>query len=258
MRHLRRLSSLRLGVALATVVMVALGTILWLRTSQLQNDSIQTGQARINSPYQPVAMAGTQRPTALFVGDDFTAGFGGVGMNAYPYIVCASIGLNCNVDAQPGTGLLDGVDGQAPGAYRLVDRLATDHKAYKADVVIVDAGRNDLDKPTDAYIAALRQYLEKVRQLWPAAALVVISPSYVSAQPEPAYTERMPMIAQVAESAGAILIDPVAEGWYAGTDPSTLLIPEGTYPNQAGHRLIAGKLADSLESHGIGQPRGDV
>lgn len=252
MRRLQWIHSSRLCLALMLVSVAVLGVAIWLRTSHAEDAA--ASQKQIETPYQPVPMARTQRPTALFVGDGFTAGYGGVGPNGYPYIVCASLGLNCNVDAQTGTGFVDDGRQDFTNTQRLIDRLSTDQMIYTADVVIVDAGRNDLDEAPDAYGAALQQYLEEVKRLWPAATIVVIEPSYIAADPEPGYGNRIPVIRHMTESVGGILIDPVAEGWYVGVDASTLEIPEGTYPNQAGHRLIANKLAGSLQSHGIGQP----
>jgi lysophospholipase L1-like esterase len=253
MRIFRRFHLLRVFVVLACVAVTILGVMLWLRASHLENTAASVEQFA-DSPYRPVSMKGTQRTSALFVGDDFPAGYGEVSRNAYPYIVCSSIGLNCNVDAQTGTGFVNDGRDHLTGTFRLIDRLQTDRKIYEANLIIVDAGRNDLDAPTDVYGAALERYLREVSQLWPAAKIVVIAPSHLSAEPYSDYTDRIPMISQIVDSARGILIDPVAERWYVGVDTSALVLPDGVHPNQRGQEFIAKKLGESLLSNGIGQP----
>lgn len=251
MRILGRFNALRTFILLASVVVTILGVMIWIRASRVEN--MAASEQSADTPYRIVSMEGTQRPSALFAGDEFTAGYGGIGTNAYPYIVCDSIGLNCNVDAQTGTGFVNMDREHSPGTSRLIDRLPADRMVYAVDIVIVDAGRNDLGTPINAYGEALRQYLSEVSQSWPAAKIVVIAPSFLSPEPGSDYPDLISMISSITESFGGVLIDPVAEGWYQGVDLSTIEISDGIHPNQAGHRLIASKLVESLQSHGIGQ-----
>jgi lysophospholipase L1-like esterase len=87
--------------------------------------------------------------TALWVGDSFTVGEG-AGVSAgstYPFLVSERLGWRCAVDAQCGTGFLN--DGWAASAdyARLLGRLPTTAREVAADVVVVDAGRNDAGYP---------------------------------------------------------------------------------------------------------------
>ena len=253
MRILGRFHALRTFVVLAFAVVAILGVVIWLRASHVESKAASEQPAA--TPYRIVSMEGAQRPSVLFAGDEFTAGYGGIGTNAYPYIVCDSIGLNCNVDAQTGTGFVNVDRVNSPGTVRLIDRLPTDRMIYAAaDVVVVDAGRNDLGTPINEYGEALQHYLREVKRSWPAAKIVVIAPSFLSAEPDTDYGARISIIRQITESYGGVLIDPVAEGWYQGVDLSTLELSDGIHPNQAGHRLIAKKLTELLIDHGIGQP----
>ncbi len=104
----------------------------------------------------------------------------------------------------------------------------------------------------EVYGKALEQYLQQVSRLWPTAKIVVIAPSYLSAEPYSDYGTRITLISKIVESFGGIVIDPIAEGWYEGVDVSTLLLSDGVHPNQAGHLFIAKKLGESLRNHGIG------
>ena len=251
-RFLPRFRALRTFVVLASALVFMLGGAIWLRTTHAENAPASVQQTS-DSPYHPTPLARTQRPTALFVGDDFTAGYGGIGRNAYPRMVCDVLRMNCNVDAQAGTGLIDDGRDFSDISVRLIDRLPADQRLYTADVVIVDAGRNDLEVAPEAYGKALEQFLLRVTKIWSDAKIVVIAPSYLSSNPDSNYDARISVISNVVKSFHGILIDPLAERWYEGADVSTLLLFNNVHPNQTGHEFIAEKLEQSLRNRGIGQ-----
>jgi lysophospholipase L1-like esterase len=217
-------------------------------------DAAAAAQQPSSTPYSLAPMERTPRPTALFIGDDFAAGYEGVYVYAYPYIVCDVFDLNCNVDAQSGTGFLNNGQRYSPKNSQLVDRLPRDHLIYDANLVIIDAGRNDVEVGLEGYGQAMEQYLREVKQFWPAAKIVVMAPSYMSADPYPEYADMISIMGQITESFGGVLIDPVAEGWYDGVDLSIYQAPDRKHPNQAGHQLIAQKLAESLIRRGLIAP----
>jgi lysophospholipase L1-like esterase len=161
--------------------------------------------------------------------------------------------MNCNVDAQVGTGLVSDGRKFSSDTFRLIDRLPTDQMLYAADVVIVDAGRNDLEVPPTIYGNALEQYLRRVTEIWLGTKIVVIAPSYLSPEPYVDYDARISVISKVVKSFGGILIDPLAEGWYEAANVSILLLPDNVHPNQSGHQFIALKLEQSLLNRGIGK-----
>lgn len=256
-RAFRRFSKWRIAVALGLAVVVALGIVSWHRTSQVER--IAAVRSPASGEYETASMARIQRQSALFVGDDFTVGRG-AGMDEidypYAYVVCDWLALNCNVDAQSGTGFVNDGRNYSPENSRLVDRLVRDRTVYQADVVIVDAGRNDNDLGPEEYGQAMEEFVREVVRFWPTARLVVIAPAAFSADPYPGYAERVSVIGQIAHSYGGVLIDPVAQGWYAEIGESEIQASDNTLPNQAGHYLIAKKLAESLERDGALIPRG--
>jgi lysophospholipase L1-like esterase len=199
-------------------------------------------------------MARTQRPTALFLGDDFAAG-NDVIAYAYPQMVCDLFGLNCNVDAQSGTGFVNDGRNYSTQNSRLIDRLPRDQRIYGADLVIIDMGRNDVEVGPEAFGQAMEQCLREVRRFWPAAQIVVIAPSQLSAEPYPEYADRISIGRQITDSFGGVVIDPVAEGWYDGVDVSTIETSDHIHPNLDGHWLIARNFAESLQRHGIVAPK---
>lgn len=203
--------------------------------------------------YGAVVLETPKRQSALFVGDDFPAGYGGVGRNAYPQITCYSIGLDCGVDAQPGTGFVNDGRDYSPTTFPLIDRLPTDQKLFDPDFVIVDAGRNDNQAPVPVQATATSRYFRQVSRIWPAAQLIAIAPYYLSPGPDPDYEARIELLRPIVAEHGGLLIDPAAEGWYDGVDEATMLQIDGLHPNQTGQEFIARKLAKSLQDRRIGQ-----
>jgi lysophospholipase L1-like esterase len=248
MRTLPRFHTLRSSVVLLLVVVATLGALIWLRTSKVE-DAAAASQQQFSTPYRPAPMERALRPTVFFVGDDFAAGYHGV--YAYPRVMCDWYGLNCNVDAQPGTGFLNNGRDYSMSNSRLIDRLPRDRRMYNANFVVIDAGRNDLAAGVEAYGRAIEQYLTEVKRIWPAAQIAVVAPWYLSAEPYPYYSDLVSAIGHITEAFGGVLIDPLAEGWYNGVDVSTIQTSDHLHPNQAGHLLIGRKLAESLQYHGL-------
>lgn len=252
MRWLARFDALRLFVALASIIGLVLGCVILFGAANDDNLA-KSGRGPGNAPYGPVVMKETQRPSALFIGDDFPAGYGGIGRNAYPQIVCYSIGLNCGVDAQTGTGFVNDGREYSSSSFQMIDRLPTDQKLYDPDFVIIDAGRNDLQTEPPVLGEAVARYLRQVKRMWPEAKIVVIAPYYLTTSPDPDYGARISLLSPIVAAQDGMLIDPVAEGWYEGVDESSMLQPDGFHPNQAGQEFLAKKLGESLQDRGIGQ-----
>jgi hypothetical protein len=108
---------------------------------------------------------------ALWVGDSFTAGEGALVPAAltYPHLESSRLGWACHVDAQNGTGFVSDGHPASPDCAPLIHRLPDDVRRYTADVVIVDAGRNDVDASIPRLQAAILEYLTAVRTAYPAA-----------------------------------------------------------------------------------------
>jgi lysophospholipase L1-like esterase len=242
-----RSRSLRAVSACALVAALALGSfVLW--HSSTDDVASATGA---NGQQPPASMELTRRPSLLVVGDDYASGYGGVPRNAYPYILCNTVGVNCNVDAQTGTGLLNDGRTYSPGMHRLIDRLTTDYERYNVDIVVVDAGRNDLQAPLTSLSSTLDRYLTRVGQLWPDARVVVLAPAQLTNEQAPDYPARTAAMSDVVARHRGILIDPAADGWYNDVDLSTIRAEDGLHPSPLGHQLIARKLGEALQRYGI-------
>ncbi len=241
--------SLRAVCASLLVATLLLGSIVLWRSSHHDVPEVTATIAADVRPQAPMEL--THRPSLLVVGDDFASGYGGIPRNAYPYILCNSVNVNCNVDAQSGTGLLNDGRAYSPDVQRLTERLEKDYEWYNVDLVVVDAGRNDSRAPVTSLSRALDKYLARVAQLWPDARIVVLAPAQLSSVQAPDYPARVAAMGDVVSRHGGVLIDPAAEGWYDGVDLSTIRTEDGLHPTPLGHQLIARKLGEALHRYGI-------
>jgi hypothetical protein len=129
------------------------------------------------------------------------------------YTTCAAaddLGWTCRLDAEQGTGFLS--DGRSfdQRFATLPDRLRTITPA--PDVVVIDAGRNDLDVyAAHALAEAIATYAADVRAAYPDATLVEVVP-WTRDQTAP-----VPELPEVVRTAMGLqqgyVVDPWADGW---------------------------------------------
>jgi lysophospholipase L1-like esterase len=193
-------------------------------------------------------------PSVLFVGDSFTAGTGVQNeVDAYPALVARGARWNVHVDAQGATGFI--ADGKGTGngdTSRLIDRLAEDGRQFPVvDLLIIDAGRNDLGYPTEEIAAAMSEYLAKARRQWPEAKIVQILPAFLMSRPYDTYPDLLGRINSSLAAVDGTLIDPFAEGWYTDVNVDSLVVSDKVHPNWLGSAHIADRLLASLRDKGI-------
>ncbi|MCX6473847.1 SGNH/GDSL hydrolase family protein, partial [Rhodococcus sp. (in: high G+C Gram-positive bacteria)] len=107
----------------------------------------------------------------------------------------------------------------------------------------------------------MTSYIDTVRDAWPDARLVIIVPTYVTPVPYDGYDQFVSALRSYGESVAATVIDPVADGWYADVDLTTLKFEDGVHPNAVGNAVIAQKLVESLTASGVireGAPNGGI
>jgi lysophospholipase L1-like esterase len=204
---------------------------------------------------QSLAGPGPTRPSALFVGDSFYAGSGTSGPDAaYACLTAQMMDWVCNLDAQGGTGYV--ADGSPNDANfgPFAERLPDDFTRYRADVIIVDGGRNDVNADVNGVHTAAANYLRAVRSNWPKATLVVVVPAYMASTPQnfPFGVELGQRLRDTLQPLGGILIDPMADGWIPATNVGALMSADGVHPNPDGHRYLAEHLRDELLDAGLG------
>jgi lysophospholipase L1-like esterase len=186
---------------------------------------------------------------ALWVGDSFTAGERALGPASmtYPYLVSARLGWSCHVDAQNGTGFVNDGYAASPDCAPLLHRLPDDVRRYAADIVIVDAGRNDAEASTSALRQAVVEYLEALRAAYPTARLVLLAPSLFDRVQPPDYRRVAAVLRVAAPTYRAVVVDPAETGAFqeAGHDRS-LVCDDGFHPSAAGQSFYADVLTRLL------------
>jgi len=186
------------------------------------------------------------RTVSLWLGDSYTAGTGADSLHSgEACLTAAKLDWLCKVDAQGGTGFL--ADGHINSSKfkPLRGRLRATAAKYEADIVVIDAGRNDGSAAEEDLRAAVASYVEDVHGAWPRAKIVAISPYFVSSRSRPLGDWFVNFERDVVERYEGIFIDPIEDGWAGQRDGLTL--PDGVHPNQAGHEYIAEHLSRTLK-----------
>lgn len=215
------------------------------------------GPGEAPAAQQPAAAVATypaapEQVAALFVGDSFTAGTGAADQqHAESCLTAAELGWICNLDAQGGTGFVADGRADSPTSGPLASRLAQTHQHYLADVIVVDAGRNDAALPAAQVRGAVTAYLKALRAAWPEAELVLVAPYFLDST-SPLGTPGTAFLRAQAERFDAQLIDPVGEGWVRDDRTSGLTVEDGVHPSPEGHAYLARHLVEDLRRLGLG------
>ncbi|MCK8672781.1 SGNH/GDSL hydrolase family protein [Rhodococcus sp. NPDC003382] len=193
------------------------------------------------------------RPSALFIGDSYTAG-NGLAEMSYACTTAVEMGWLCNLSAVPGTGYISGgpanrfvVDeysGRSTSFTERIPRLATVHDP---DVVVLDGGRNDLFPPSEDVYREMVATIEDVRRTWPEAAVVFVRPRFLT-DPADDLGFDDAFIARLATEPAAqdvLFVDPIAS--MIDRDTSRLLAEDRRHPNALGSQAIGAALTESLE-----------
>lgn len=165
----------------------------------------------------------------------------------YPDTVADKMGWTLALDVQDGTGFLPGVDDVVPARVPFGERLDRDAATYHADYVLIDGGRNDLNEPPERVVAAADEYINRVHAKWPKAKVVVIAPNSATAEEPASYAAVAQGLHSTADTAGAYLIDPLAQRWYGDVDPTFLRLPDDTHLNANGDTYYADKIIENFK-----------
>ena len=230
----------RSGIYATAAAVMAL-TVVSLASYELRSTEPPRSQIEANDVAPLVAMKFDYKPTLLVVRDSYSV--------IYPDLVADRMGWSLALDGQDGTGFVRGSDTNNAAAVPFMDRLDGDAATYHVDYVLIDGGRNDFGESAESVIAAADEYIEKVRSDWPKAKVVIILP----ATPDETAnnSEVADGLRRTAESRGAYVIDPVAQGWYHDIDVKSLLWQDGTHLNVDGETYYADKIVENLKHMGF-------
>jgi hypothetical protein len=229
-----------------TVVAVLASTVVGLAYYGLRSTEPPRGQAEPRDVAPLVSIMFDYKPTLLVVRDSYAIG--------YPDLVADRMGWSLVLDGQDGTGFVRSIDLHNPKRVPFIDRLDADAATHRVDYVLIDGGRHDLGEPPESVVAAADEYITKVRSDWPKAKIIVMLPASATADETANYPAVADGLRRTAESFGAFVIDPVAQGWYRDIDVKPLLRQDGdgTQLNGDGETYCADKIIESLKLMGVG------
>lgn len=206
----------------------------------------------------------------LFLGDSYTIGPTSLPDLGYACLTASALGWNCNLAAQAAAGYISGgpehrtprtAGNAGQESFSLFERIPRMRALYDADVVVLDAGRNDLSYGTENLDNLLVYTVERAQAAWPQARIVVIAPWLMTKVDLHAGGDSTgPSVASSMEERlrsdpafdGVVFLSPPALGWFDNEDVSALMAEDGIHPNLLGHQIIARKLTAALTAAGIG------
>lgn len=231
LRHIGSIAAVRIKFA-------ALVALLALLTACSGNPHTPAVSFRPQQPQPPFAGIA---PVAV-IGDSDTVGseVGGRGANSWPKVVEKILGkqqVAINAVVQGGSGYVN------PG--NIKDGVFADHVGRivnSADrVVVLFGSRDDADVLTSRLIDAVRGTLAKAKAAAPGAGFIVIGPTWPGEDPPAGVLQARDVVRSQAHEFGATWVDPIAEGWFV--DRPDLIGADGIHPNDAGHFVMAERLA---------------
>jgi lysophospholipase L1-like esterase len=182
--------------------------------------------------------------TVVFLGDSYTSGWNGAGLgaNGWPAIVDRARGWKTVNLAVPGTGFVNpGWTGQ-PVRTRVSAAISK-----RPAVVFLATGHNDSRWSAATIAGAADSVIDRLHRDLPDAVLVIVAPIWPNGRPPTRCLVLRDHLRRKAASVGAIFVDPLAEGWFAGAS-HRFIGGDGIHPTNAGHRHIADRVLADLAS----------
>jgi acyl-CoA thioesterase-1 len=197
--------------------------------------------------------APTRPPSALFIGDGWTAGTGEVDRErSFACLTATSLGWICNNAGEAGTGYL--ADGDSGRPY--LQRIAAYQRLYAADYVVVSGGSADDGAPLALRVAAAGRTLDAVHAAFPRARVVVVGPFAIGDNAGRDLRRFDTALRDDARRRGWLYVETLDPPWIPARLAPGLMSEDGDTPTAAGHGHLAGMLSAALKSAGIrpGEP----
>jgi lysophospholipase L1-like esterase len=179
---------------------------------------------------------------AVFLGDSYTTGWkgAGIGSHGWPALLSAAQGWRAINLAVAGTGFINpGWTNQPVGA-RVSEAIR-----QRPDVVFIAAGHNDSRWSAAATGQAADEAIDRLHHALPDAQLVIVGPIWPSGTAPSRCLQLRDHLRRTAASVGAIFVDPLAEGWFVGSN-RRFIGADGIHPTDAGHRVMADRILGAL------------
>jgi lysophospholipase L1-like esterase len=214
------------GAALRGVVVLALLAVL-------------TGCSEPERPGSTPAGADTGQ-LVTFVGDSWTHGVGATRSRGFPVLTAEILGWDYVELGVSGSGyVVPGVD--APFRSRITAAVAGD-----PDVIVVQGSLNEQGVDVAELSRAARDTLARLREeADPATEILVVGAPYTPGTNRARIDGVNEAVSGAADAVGLRFVDPAVQNW---TDPDDAgLWADPIHPNDAGHRLVAERLAPIIE-----------
>lgn len=207
-------------------------------------------------PYESryVEPVGSKPIAVAVLGDSFTTGtdYGGVGSSGWPNLATLALrerGINVAMarGAQKGAGWV------TPNSEGFVfSREAIRNVSAATSLVVLFGSLNDGAAPLDELTVGVADTLSNIKRTAPNAELLVIGPPTLG-RGTPDEPGRIPAIRDAikaqAEAAGAAFVDPITENWFNNPE---LIGADGIHPTDAGHEMMAAKIAPLIAAQVAG------
>jgi len=193
-------------------------------------------------PATPVSLPAGAK--AVFLGDSYTTGWNGAGLGrrGWPALVTRARHWHMANLAVAGTGFMNpGWTGQPIGS-----RVPAVIR-QRPDVVFIVGGHNDSRWSSATTATAADKVILRLHQALPDAVLVVVAPIWSNGRPPQRCLDLRDHLRRTARSVGAVFVDPLREGWFAGKRQH-MIGPDGLHPTDAGHRFIADQFVTALSA----------
>ena len=184
-------------------------------------------------------------PFVVFLGDSYTQGVGGDGVN-WPEIVATARGWDVANLARGGTGYVT-VSGESGCGRTYCGTYSEASKEIIGSprVIFISGGRNDLGAPLTEIATAAGSLIQDLRERYPDATFVLVNPWQDDDPPPGQFRDLGPALKQVAVEHEAIYID---TGQPLAGKPE-LVSKDSIHPNADGYRALAAAIDKALEGH---------
>ncbi|GAA4384112.1 hypothetical protein GCM10023147_04090 [Tsukamurella soli] len=206
--------------------------------------------AGVATPKPPAAHLAQE---VAVVGASIADGMGAPPGGGWAELLADDLGVRADVSADPGAGFVArGVAKEGP-MWRLLPALQLDR--VHPDVVLVQAGHNDVGEPLLPVIVSVTRLFEAIHTLTPDSVIGLISVFPTGDEPSAAARTTDAAIVAAARTAvpDVFVFDPITGRWHFPR------LRDGLHPTEAGHEWIAqrltGPLRDALDPHQRNSPR---
>lgn len=182
-------------------------------------------------------------PRVYFYGDSWTHGASAAPGRGFPAVVGQALGWRVQLGPDnSGSGYVHTYVADHPVLPQSAAALPPIH----ADLIVLEAGTNDIPGPLDHFWNAVKQTVRTLKRKSHGAPVVLVGPaSFDGTVPEG-------LSAIDYEEAGAAAelripyVSPLKEHWFNAANIGPLFDPETIHPNTAGHAYYGGRLASAL------------